>query len=147
MMAFICWGCFQTPVILWDRLGCPLFHGLHCGWRGSSGGSFHSKRHRGTVLLAHQVNTYSSVNHSFLAQCTSPTLTLTCTLQAYTYLFTFTVTVIVAHGWWERSFHSKTCGERLVGETMDATREVTPPPSLEFERKRRPRIREAFLYQ
>ena len=23
-------GCFQTPVTLWDRLGCPLFHGLLC---------------------------------------------------------------------------------------------------------------------
>ena len=30
MVTFTCWGCFQTPVILWDRLGCPLFHGLLC---------------------------------------------------------------------------------------------------------------------
>ena len=36
----------------------------------------------------------------------------------------------VLQRWWERRFHSKTGGERLVGETMDARGEVTP---LEFE--------------
>ena len=73
-----------------------------------------------TLLLAHYCM-FTLAHHCITH------VVLSYLLEHSSYLKT---TLTVLHRWWERRFHSKTGGERLVGETMDARGEVTP---LEFE--------------